>query len=132
MKVLLIEDDETLRRTLCRSIRRMFEKTVEFLEASNYHDAIHLLTNNESYSHVHPEADLAFVLSDFNLAAGPRDTTPMNGGDVLTWIRANRPHLVQRFIFCSSDHRAKQLGVRCLGKPCDPEDFRRTILEIVH
>jgi CheY-like chemotaxis protein len=85
VKILIIEDDELVQEMVARILAREFDApSIEF--AASAPKAVALLQHDVSYD---------LIVSDFNLKAG-------TGGDVLAWIRCERPTLVSRFIFFSS------------------------------
>jgi DNA-binding response OmpR family regulator len=114
MKILVIEDEPNLRRTIMRMLRRMFGE-VDMHGVDNADEAINQLRD----AMLDKPFDL--VLSDFNLV-GPR-----TGGDVLEWIHTHASYLVDRFVFLTSDDRARQLHPRYLEKPCEPDVLRALI-----
>lgn len=118
MKVLIVEDNEQIQRTLGRLLRRQFGD-VDLCIADNADLAIEHLTA----SVLDREFDL--VISDWNLV-GPR-----TGGDVLHWIGEHASHLAKRFLFVSSDDAAQGHGVPWLDKGGDITELRTTIQHVL-
>lgn len=114
MKALIVEDDANIRRTLIRLLRRMFAE-VEPVCAESVDEAIgHLRTATL-------EKGFTLVICDFNLI-GAR-----TGADVLAWIQEHASYLEERFLFLTSDERAKALHPRFIEKPCDVDVLRAAI-----
>jgi DNA-binding NarL/FixJ family response regulator len=114
MKTLVIEDEPSIRRALLSFLRRMFPEA-ELHAVDSADGAIEQLRN----ALLDKPFDL--IISDFNLV-GPR-----TGGDVLEWIHIHATYLVDRFVFLTSDDRARRLHPRFLEKPCDPATLRAAI-----
>jgi DNA-binding response OmpR family regulator len=114
MKALIVEDDANLRRTTIRLLRRMFPE-VEPACAESADEAIDLLREATI------DRGFDLVICDFNLV-GVR-----TGADVLAWIQEHASYLEERFLFLTSDERARTLHPRFLEKPCDVDTLRAAI-----
>lgn len=107
MRVLLLEDDAALQKATSRLIRRALapvEITIDVADSPS--NAIALLEAN-TYD---------FVLSDFNVREG-------TGGDLLTWIRANQPRMVERFVFFSGANHLDLWHHKVIAKGIDSQAF---------
>lgn len=108
MKILLVEDDQALQRATVRMLR-IVRADAQVLLAQTYDEAVaHLAVNPE----------LGLILCDYNLIG------PKTGGDVLEWIKTNRPELVEKFVFVSGNDEVRKLHDRYIVKPCFPGDIR--------
>lgn len=99
MRVLIIENDALLQRSLDRLLRRWF-KNADIWTADNGQLAINSL-----------DEQFDLIISDYDLNG------PLTGGDVLSWIRKRRPDLVERFVFLSGNPIVETLHSRVLLKP---------------
>lgn len=114
MKVLVIEDNITVRRMIIRLLRRMFDDAR--VEAAAYADeAITLIMTSTL------DRPYDLVISDFNLLGG------RTGGDVLAWVREHASYLEPRFLFFTSDDRAAKLHKNYVEKSHDTTELRMTI-----
>lgn len=106
--ILLVEDDPLIQKALWRMIHRQFPEA-EIGSAFDVEDAISLMQ--------HHTYDL--VVCDFNLKG------QKTGEDVLVWVKANRPKM--RFLFLTSEERARELHPHTLAKPCSSADLLAAI-----
>lgn len=107
MNVLLLEDDQQLQKMTTRLLKRTFENvTVTVTIVDSAPKAIAMLQ--------HFAYDL--IVSDFNVLHG-------TGGDVLTWLRAEKPHIVDRFIFFSGAIEVPKLHTKVIEKGCTADEF---------
>lgn len=114
MKVLIVEDDAQLRRVLIRLMRHMFDD-IDPWAAESADQAIEYLREAAL------DRPFDLVISDFNLL-GTR-----TGGDIIEWIRDHASYLENRFLFLSSDERAKKFHRNWLPKPAEAADLRAAI-----
>jgi CheY-like chemotaxis protein len=108
-RILLVDDDDAMRTTLVRILRRRYVVT----DVNSVAKAVGLLSSGTSF---------VVVVSDFEM--------PGERGDVLyTWVEAHRPELASRIIILSGGS-ADQTGTRwlvalgperVLSKPCSLE-----------
>jgi CheY-like chemotaxis protein len=88
VKALVIEDDELVRRSIIRMLRRWYDIEVEELRiAETADEAISLLRDSEL------ERGFDLVVSDYTLRGSK------TGLDVLQWIRVYVSRLEDRFVF---------------------------------
>jgi CheY-like chemotaxis protein len=114
MKILIVEDDVNIRRSLIRLLRRMFDEIDPW--ATGYADeAVTFLRD--------AMLDKAFdlVICDWNLAGA------QTGGHVLEWIREHASYLEARFLFLSANEASQKLGVRWVDKVSDVPVLRAAI-----
>jgi len=109
VKILYVEDDAQLQKAIGRFLRNFF-KTTDITIVDNANDAMFLLSTHA----------YALVVSDYDLAEGT------NGGQVLEWLRANDPAMLDRFVFLSANDAVKELHPNVLSKPCTTEEMRET------
>lgn len=119
MRVLVIEDDASVRRALIGALRRVFPG-VDTIAAESADEAIMLLRESACEG---PAFDL--ITSDYNLL-GAR-----TGGDVLDWIQAHLSHLESRFVFVSGNDAIRLRGVPFLEKPFVFADLREVLHGVV-
>lgn len=105
MRILYIEDDAHIQRMMTRVLRRAFE-TASVMIVDTAPKAIALLRDT-SYD---------LIVSDYNLIAS-------TGGEVLQWLHAEKPYLVERFVFFSDDPVVRRLHDKVITKPCPPGQF---------
>jgi CheY-like chemotaxis protein len=98
-EILLIEDDPRLQRSTSRWIKKLYP-TARLLVADNAPAAIGNLQTH----------DVTLIVSDFDLIG------PQTGGDVFAWVRAQQPHLVDRFVFFTGNSQAAELHYRVVAK----------------
>lgn len=112
-RVLLVEDDTKIARSIERLLRRSVTSALEVVTVARGEDAALELA--------HGRFDL--VISDYNLAGAAR------GDDVMAFVRtlANPP----AFLFLSSDERCERLGVPYLTKPCPPSEVLAAVLRLL-
>jgi CheY-like chemotaxis protein len=122
MKVLVIEDDDNLRKTMISFIRRTFRDVdgLVVLAALTANEAIALLRESTCEGKA-----FDLVVSDYDL----KDAS--TGGEVLDWIQAHLSYLESRFVFLSSDSAIARRGVPFFDKPCDLDALRIKMREIV-
>lgn len=96
LNILVFEDDPGI----IRALRRTLEKISTVTMVDRYEDGIALLEVG-TYD---------LIICDLNLA------TQRTGADVLAWLRANRPELVEHFVFHSSDDSVGQIHSRSVEK----------------
>lgn len=120
MKILLVEDNDVLQRTITRMLRRTFDD-VSVVAVDSADDAIDSLrgaTLDQAYD---------FIISDFNLR-GHR-----NGGDVLAWVQQHASYLETRFLFLSSDSVAVEKHHKpYVLKPCDASQLQAAIQAVLN
>jgi DNA-binding NarL/FixJ family response regulator len=114
MKVLLLEDDKQLQHAAVRLLRRTFESAIIVDTVDNAPGAIALLQQNV----------YDFMLSDFAVIDG-------TGGDVLIWIRANKPDMVERFVFFSGSNSLNLLHHKVISKGIDVDEFVQRLRQFV-
>lgn len=119
MRALVVEDDANVRRSTISILRRTFPG-IDTIAAESADEAIGLLEESACEG---PAFDL--VVSDYNLL-GVR-----TGGDVLDWIQAHLSYLEKRFVFIASDDAIRLRGVPYFDKPCDLNELRATLRQIV-
>lgn len=106
-RILVIEDEPLVQRTL----RRIVAPENDVVICDSGAAAIELL-----------ETDVfEAVFSDYELQG------PLTGGDVLRWIKSNRPTLAENFIFVSGSPMAASLHHRVITKPFLPVTIRNAI-----
>ena len=113
MKVLLLEDDALMQRTTTRMLRRAFE-TVDVTTVDSVPKAIAMLQ--------HFAYDL--IVADFQVLHG-------TGGDVLSWVRTEKPQLLDRFVFFSGSIEAQKLHDKFIEKGCMPDEFIEQLQKLV-
>ena len=113
MNVLLLEDDALLQRTTTRMLRRAYEN-VTVTAVDSVPKAIAMLQ--------HFAYDL--VIADFQVLHG-------TGGDVLSWVRDEKPGLVDRFVFFSGSLEARALHDKFIEKGCMPDEFIEQLHKLV-
>jgi len=107
MRVLLLEDEATLQRATSRMIRRTFSPTEITIDVVDSVPKAVAMLQHFAYD---------LVVSDFNVNGG-------TGGDLLIWIRANRPHMVERFVFFSGANHLDLWHNKIIAKGVDPSEF---------
>lgn len=106
LRILYVEDDANLRKTVIRMFRRFFAD-VDVKLAESVDEAIdHLKTSTST-------AMFDLVVSDYDLL-GTR-----KGSELLAWIRVHMSYLEPRFVFLSGNEAAGKHGVLWLEKPCE-------------
>lgn len=105
--ILLIEDNPGLQRMNLRMLRRLFPAH-RIAAASTAEQAITALR----------QGGVALVVSDFDLEGYA------TGGDVLAWVRAHQPELVERFVFWSGNETTSKLHHHCLDKGTRVDDVQ--------
>lgn len=111
MKILLVEDDELLRRALVRLVALVAPAATTYA-ASDYPCAVVMLES----------VDPDLIICDFHLGMH-------TGGDVLRWIKENKPHLIDAFVFHTSSIHARRYHARVIEKPCSIDALRQLIAE---
>lgn len=106
--VLLIEDDPVLQRTTTRMIRKIYPDA-RVIVADNADAAIADLQ-------VH---DIEVVVSDYDLLGNK------TGGDVFRWVQANKPQLVDRYVFFTGNDAPESMHYRYVRKPADVAELKR-------
>lgn len=107
MNVLLLEDDKQLQKMTTRLVKRAFEDiAITVTVVDSVPKAIAMLQ--------HFSYDL--VVSDFNVLHG-------TGGEVLAWLRVEKPHTVDRFIFFSGAPDVTKLHTKVIEKGCTADEF---------
>jgi CheY-like chemotaxis protein len=119
MRALVVEDDANVRRATISIVRRTFPG-VDIIAAESADEAIGLLEESACKG---PPFDL--IVSDYNLL-GTR-----TGGDVLDWIQAHLSYLEKRFVFLASDDAIRLRGVPFFEKPCDINELRVALRQLV-
>jgi CheY-like chemotaxis protein len=123
MKVLVIEDSPSIHRAYERILKRWFPD-VDVWISDNADLAISyigMFIVPLRQAHGAPLKNFDLIISDYNLHG---DKT---GGDVLAWIKANRPELAARFLFVSTDPKIFELHDTALEKPATPDQLRKEI-----
>ncbi len=118
MKILILEDDANVCRTLVRRLSRRFPDAT-FKTTDSATEAINILRNSAL------EVQFRLIVSDFNVVGA------QTGGDVLEWLRRHMSHLVPRFMFHSGNDRAQDLGVHFAVKPCDEREFFEVVQKVL-
>jgi ActR/RegA family two-component response regulator len=110
-QILVIEDDPQLQRAYPRMMRKMYPGA-EVTVVDNYDDAIgHLDTS-----------PVGLVISDVDLVG---DRT---GIDVFAWVQANRPDLVDRYVFVTGGNpQVAHLHYRYVEKPATVPEIQAAI-----
>ncbi len=106
MKVLLVEDDASIRRIVIRVLRRVFDE-LDPWAAESVDQAVEYLREAVL------DRPFDLIICDWDLL-GVR-----KGGEVLEWVREHASHLERRFMFLSGNEAAQALGVKYIEKPCD-------------
>lgn len=111
-RILIIEDNDTLRRAYARFLGRGYE----VCEAETGEQAVALLESGE----------FDVVLSDNDLAS------KMTGLDVWHWVREHKPHYRGRYIFCTGtdDQRLASVEAPVFPKPAQLVELFDTIHRI--
>lgn len=110
MRILHIEDSEILQRVIGRNLVRRFG--CELTTVDNPEAAIAALQ----------AGSFDIVVSDYNIIGG-------TGGQVLDWVRANKPG--QPFMFLSDDDKIVSSGAPYLRKPASITDLCTAIEDII-
>lgn len=112
MRILHIEDDAALQKVIGRSLQRRLDCDVVTVASPG--DAIVALEGGV----------VAFdiVVSDYNIEGG-------TGGQVLDWVRANKPD--QKFMFLSDDDRIVTAGVPYVRKPATGAEICNAISSLL-
>lgn len=110
MRILHIEDDVQLAKSIARALTKLFQAEVFTIDTAD--GAIELLKTNQY--------DL--VISDYDLRIG-------TGGDVLQWVKDNRPD--QRWLFLAGNEAIESLGVPYVSKPAPMSEVRSAIEDIL-
>ncbi len=109
-QVLLLEDDPALQKSTSRMLKKIFGNPTIYV-ADNVASAIGTLE-------VH---DIKLIVSDVDVL-GPR-----SGIDLFRWVKANRPDLIDRYIFFTGNMAAQDEHYRVLMKPAGVEEFRAVL-----
>lgn len=96
VRPLILEDNQQLGKAVARMLRRNFEVPCVRI-AESVVEAIDVLR--------YDDCPVDFIISDFNVKG------PLTGADLYGWIREHKPHLVERFMFFTSDDRAYEVPV---------------------
>ena len=99
ISALIIEDWPSTRRVIRRAIMTMFEGRVRVVEADSATEAVSAL-RVDSFD---------VVISDFNLGA-------TSGLDVLDFLRAEQPHMVDKFVFFTSTSGIGEVHHKVISK----------------
>lgn len=110
LEVLLVEDEPANQVNTSKMIRGIFP-TAHIVVADNGEAAIEDLK-------VH---DFKLVVSDVDILG------QMSGIDVFEWVKANQPHLIDKFMFFTGNVLAEQVHHRVLLKPAGKKEFREAI-----
>lgn len=111
-KILYLEDDLHVQR----AISRMLHINYPQFNVHTCEDVQQAITALEQ----HP---FDLVISDYNVRNG-------TGGDVLEWLRANKPSLVEKFIFLASADEIEG-HMHWLKKPANMQQLRAIIDRIL-
>lgn len=115
IRVLLVEDDHAIARSVERLIRRALTQSTEIVHRATAEQAITCLR-------LAGEDPYTLVISDCNLSG------TQTGLDVLAAAREYAPQT--KFMFVSSDDRCAGQGVPFLEKPASSE-LRAAVLELL-
>lgn len=116
-RVLLVDDDRMVRRSLKRSLAHH----CDVVEAQGGADAIQMLAEDDAFD---------VVLCDLMMP-------DVDGAEVLAWLEAERPSLVPRVIFISGGaftargRAVLDRGCRVLGKPIDDGELFAAVQDTV-
>lgn len=111
LEVLVVEDEETLQKLYPKAIRRMFPPAKVFV-VDNYDAAIGYLKTH----------DIKLVISDVDIV-GDR-----SGIDVFEWVKANQPHLVDKYVFVTGGNpHVANIHYRYTEKPFTQAELYDTI-----
>jgi CheY-like chemotaxis protein len=119
VKVLIVEDEASIRRVLARVVRTAFDE-VTLLVAESVDEAVDLLTQA-----MVDESMVDFVISDFNLL-GTR-----TGAELLEWVRAHASYLENRFLFFSGNPEVEKLHRHVVAKGESPTLLVTTMKEML-
>lgn len=116
MKLLYIEDNVDVRRSVLRMLRLWYDIEVDEFRIADSAD--------EAIAHIR-DCELGrgfdFVLSDFDLRG------PKTGLDVLMWVREHVSRLEDRFLFLSGNPDFDKSHLRWVVKGEDPKVLRAAI-----
>lgn len=113
LEILVVEDDKDLKKMYPRLIRKIFP-AAEVSVVDNYHAAI-------GYLESHP--DIGYVISDVNIIG------QKTGIDVFEWVQANRPELVDKYVFVTGGNpQVEQMHYRYLEKPLSGAEQLREMI----
>lgn len=109
--ILIIENDKQLQNAFRRMLRGEHVVTI----VAEGTEALALLS----------DTPFDAVVSDYDIDG------PLTGEDVWIWVKANKPELVDKYIFCSGNTGVEDMcsaaGIPCLLKPCSRSDIRNAI-----
>jgi len=112
LRLLVVEDDPAVQRSLRRHLRGLGEVEVE----ASGNRAIRRLSEDDAYD---------VILSDLVMAEG-------SGLELARWVDSERPALAPRIVFMSGmPHPLEDEpeGIPCLRKPFDMDELRRVLIE---
>ena len=118
MRVLHIEDDQQVVRAMERMLRINYDATVITKDTAS--GAIQCLMD----ACADPALGFDLIVSDYDLANGS------NAGEVVTWLRANDPDMLDWFVFLCGNDACKAHGLPWLEKPASMTAVRRVIEEM--
>jgi CheY-like chemotaxis protein len=111
LEVLVIEDDKQLQKAYPRMLRKMYP-TAEVFVVDNYVAAV-------GYLESHP---IKLVISDVDIVG------QKTGIDVFAWVKAHRPHLVDKYVFVTGGNpQVEQLHYRYAEKPATQDELKDAI-----
>jgi CheY-like chemotaxis protein len=111
LEVLVIEDDKQLQKAYPRMLRKMYP-TAEVFVVDNYVAAV-------GYLESHP---IKLVISDVDIVG------QKTGIDVFAWVKANQPHLVDKYVFVTGGNpQVEQLHYRYAEKPATQDEIKDAI-----
>lgn len=118
MKVLIVEDDASIRKVIISVMRRMFDE-LDPWAAECVDQAIDFLKTSVL------ERQFDLVICDWDLLGARK------GGEVLEWIREHASHLERRFMFFSGNEQAQACNARWLEKPAEISVLKASIMDVM-
>ena len=119
MKVLIVEDEASIRRVLARVLHTTFAE-VAIQAAESVDEAVGLLTEAMTAGSM-----FDFVISDYNLL-GTR-----TGAELLEWVRTHASYLEHRFLFFSGNPEVEKLHSYVVAKGESPTVLVMTMKEML-
>ena len=109
--VLLIEDDERMKKYIPRLIESALEpRQISITIVDRAPDAISLLGSIR----------FDLIVSDYDLGDAPDAGT---GADVLRYLTAEQPTVIERFVFCSASEEPRRLHPKVIDKGAGLDAF---------
>jgi CheY-like chemotaxis protein len=100
IRILLIEDDPRIQAIEAKYLRKVFGADCSLWIVDNAAAAVELLGASAPFD---------LVVSDYDLRYS-------NGGTVLAWVRANRPELLERYVFLSASTEPERIHDKVIDK----------------